>query len=54
VKMPAPMITPIPKTTRSTAVSRFLSWYSGSSASWRDCWMLLVRRTFIGPPVVAS
>ena len=47
VKMPAPMMTPIPKTVRSSALSRFLSWYSGSSVSWIDCSIDLVRNTLM-------
>ena len=43
VKMPAPMMTPTPKTVRSSAESRFLSWYSGSSVSLIDCSTDLVR-----------
>ena len=43
--MPAPMMTPMPKTVRSTAVSLFLSWYSGSSVSRIDCSIDLVLMT---------
>src|SRR6476469_1826999 len=42
VKMPAPMMTPMPKTVRSRAVSFFLSWNSGSSVSLIDCSIDLV------------
>ena len=42
--MPAPMITPMPKTVRSSAVRVFFSAYSGSSVSAIDCSTLLVRK----------
>ena len=46
--MPAPMMTPMPNTVRSSQVSRFLSWYSGSSPSRMDCSIDLVRMTLMG------
>jgi hypothetical protein len=48
VKIPAPMITPMPKTVRSIAVRRFLSWYSGSSVSAIDCSIVFFRTRLIG------
>jgi hypothetical protein len=42
-KMPVPTITPMPKTVRSQADRSFLSWCSGSSVSWIDCSIDLVR-----------
>ena len=50
VKMPAPMMTPTPNTTRSSAVSRFLSWYSGSSPSRSYCSIGMVRMTLMACP----
>jgi hypothetical protein len=44
-KIPVPMITPMPKTVRSQADSSFLSRCSGSSVSWIDCSIDLVRST---------
>ena len=54
VKIPAPMMTPTPKTVRSSAVRFFLSWYSGSSVSAMDCSTLLVRRTLTCSDTSAS
>ena len=45
--MPAPMITPMPKTVRSRAVRFFLSLKSGSSVSLIECSTDLVRKTFM-------
>ena len=50
VKMPAPMMTPMPKTVRSSAVRRFLSWYSGSSVSAIDCSIVFFRNRLICTP----
>ena len=46
-KIPAPMITPTPKTTRSRACRFFRSWWSGSSVSAMDCSTDFVRNTFM-------
>src|SRR5687767_3196185 len=46
-KMPAPMITPTPKTIRSRVPRVFLSLCSGSSVSAIDCSTDLVRNTFM-------
>src|SRR5690348_9564800 len=54
VKMPAPMMTPMPKTVRSTAVRRFLSWYSGSSVSAIDCSTVFFRTRLICASSTAS
>ena len=48
VKMPAPMMTPMPKTVRSRALRRFLSWYSASSVSAIDSSIVLVRKMLMG------
>lgn len=47
VKMPAPMMTPMPKTVRSTAVRFFLSWYSSSTVSAMDASIDFVRNRLI-------
>src|SRR5687768_16878618 len=46
-KMPAPMITPTPKMTRSRTPRFFFSRCSGSSVSAMDCSTDLVRNTFM-------
>ena len=48
VKIPAPMMTPMPKTVRSRALRRFLSWYSASSVSAIDSSIDLVRKMLMG------
>src|SRR5690348_14883182 len=50
VKMPAPMITPIPKTVRSSQERLFLRANSGSSVSRIDCSIDLVLITDIASP----
>ena len=44
-KMPAPMMTPTPKTVRSSVPRLFFSRCSGSSVSAIDCSTDLVRKT---------
>ncbi len=46
-KMPVPMITPTPKTVRSSADSDFRSACSGSSVSWIDCSTFFVLKSVL-------
>ena len=48
VKIPAPMMTPMPKTVRSTALRRFFSWYSASPVSAIESSIVLVRKMLMG------